>query len=478
MCYGRMPGVRILFVDPQGTVPGINAGLGYLSSVLHKAGHSVRVLDFNNYPQRRDERLLSALNNNNDVIGFSVKSNTIDEAARLALMARAHSGGSIIIAGGAGVTAEGCNILKDYTCFDYAFRGEAEQNIVPFLSAIDRKATLNEISGICFRDNDGIVDSGILHATSMDLLPFPEYSFFDYMDMQFLNYPLVTSRGCPYRCSYCSVRFVSGSRFRCRSAENIAEELLQAKRKYNIEHFEVIDDTFTQDMERAKGICREFIRKDIGLTWKCPNGIRADKTDKELFRLMRDSGCREVWFGVESLNEEVFKLIDKGEQIEDIERAVLNAKRAGLKVGAFFIIGLPGSTYEKDLETLSRAKKLKLDFCTWSVATPMPQTVMSEWVGKNGKLLNDYRKVSFFVEPKCVFDTECYTETLRLRMFYKGNLSFFRYDTLSGLTDPWEKVMKILKLVLEYDPTRFLLHIFMGAKYFFWLLLKNNRFKY
>lgn len=464
--------VKILFIDPPGTVPGVNTGLGYLAAALKKSGHEVRVLDFNNYPEHQEGRLITELKSGYDVIGFSVKFNTIRDSVRLAGLAKKHSSGCTLVAGGPGVTVEGCGFLGEYPVFDYAFRGESENSFVEFSAFLEEKRTLEEIPGICYKNNGKIDSTASFLIEDIESIPFPDYSDFDFFNMQKYNYPMVTSRGCPYNCSYCSVRLISGRKFRARTASHVVEELAQAKERYNIKQFEIVDDTFTQDVERAKDICRELIRRDLRLSWLCPNGIRADRTDEELFQLMWQSGCREVWIGVESLNEEVFELIKKGEKIEDIVRALKNAKKANLRIGAFFIIGLPNSTYEKDLETLRKAMNLGLDICTWSIATPMPQTTLKEWVEIHGKLLDDYKNVSFFVEPKCVFETEDYPESIRLRMFYKGNLSFYRYDTLTGEHQPLKKLLRILLLIFKFDPWRLPLHLLKGSRYFAWLVLR------
>src|SRR5208282_1124646 len=141
-----------------------------------------------------------------------------------------------------------------------------------------------------------------------------------------------------------SVSEISGNKLRKRSPENIIEELKYAKKKYGIKSFEIIDDLFNLDIERCKKICRAILNEHLELSWACPNGLRADRVDKELADLMVNSGCTSVMVGIESADPVVLNTIRKGETIEDIERGIRIFQNAGLNVGGYFIIGLPGDS--------------------------------------------------------------------------------------------------------------------------------------
>lgn len=466
--------VKVLLIDPWGSVVGINAGLAYLSGSLKKEGYQVKVLDFNNYPENQEKRLEKELSQGVDVIGFSVRFNTLMEATRLAEICRRISNDSTIVVGGPGVTVEWNTFLRENQVFDYGFLGEAEYSFPKFLKFLEGKLNIQKIPGLCYKENGEMKITKCEIVTELDKIPFPDFLSFDKFYPEKYSYPLVTSRGCPYNCSYCSVRLVSGSHFRYRSPEHVIMELVQAKEKYGISNFDIVDDTFTQNIDRAKEICKMMITEKLSLTWTCLNGIRADKTDKELFRLMKSACCREVWFGVETLNNEVFKLVNKGERIEDILRAITEAKGAGLRVGAFFIVGLPQSNFKKDMETLKKAKQLGIDTCTWSIATPMPGTTLWEWVKDNAIILDDYRNISFFVEPKVVFDTSDYTKEERLRVFYNGNLAFHRYDCLTSEFQLGKRIMAVLKIVMKYDLSRLPIHIISGFEILLQQFLKKN----
>jgi len=180
-----------------------------------------------------------------------------------------------------------------------------------------------------------------------DKYPFPDYSLFDsfnYLQTNwqtgFWAYPVMTSQGCPYQCSFCASR---NRKWLSRSAANCYEELKQAKVKYGIKYFEVLDDAFNVDRKRVLEFCA--LIKPLGLKWACTNGIRADKFDDETARAMKEAGCYHTGFGAESTDPGVLKQINKGESFEDIARAIDTAQKYFKMVSAFLIIGSSGSAH-------------------------------------------------------------------------------------------------------------------------------------
>ena len=190
-----------------------------------------------------------------------------------------------------------------------------------------------------------------------DAYPFPDYELFDSFNYLKTNwqtgfwaYPIMTSQGCPYQCSFCASR---NRKWLSRSALNCFEELQKAKQNYGIKYFEVLDDAFNIDKKRVLDFCA--LIKPLGLKWACTNGIRADRFDEELAVAMGAAGCYHVGFGAETADAEILRKINKGESFEDVSRAIAIAQQHLGMVSAFFIIGLPGSTYEKDKATLDWA---------------------------------------------------------------------------------------------------------------------------
>jgi radical SAM superfamily enzyme YgiQ (UPF0313 family) len=187
-----------------------------------------------------------------------------------------------------------------------------------------------------------------------DSYPFPDFSLFDSFEVFLRNwqsgqwpYGILTSVGCPFQCIYCAAR---NRGWHPRSAENCIEELKRAKKNYQICSFEILDDAFNIDKKRVIGFSKAV--KPLGLRWICANGLRADLFDEDQAKAMSASGCDSVSFGIESVEPEVLSKIKKGETIEQINKAVEIAKKYFKRVNGFFIIGLPTSSYKKDLGSI------------------------------------------------------------------------------------------------------------------------------
>ncbi|MFH1369301.1 MAG: radical SAM protein [Elusimicrobiota bacterium] len=449
--------MKIAFIDPPGDVSGFNTGLGYLSGVLRKLNHEVRVVDLNNDPSDAGDRLFKLAAWNPEIVGISLKTNAVRASKGIADLFK--NGKTKIIAGGPGVTCEGAKFIEENKEYDACFLGEAENTIARFIDFCGGRAGGLPLEGVCVRHGAETLCGEMTLTADIDSLPYPDYSVFDTAGLISGKYPLVTSRGCPYNCTYCSVNKISGVQWRKRAPENVVNELIEAKKRYNISGFDIADDNFTMDIERAKKICSLLIDSGLGLKWSCINGIRADRVDEELLALMKKSGCGVVWFGIESMTEELFNSIKKGEKLQSVINAVKMAKNAGISVCGFFIAGLPGSTYSKDMEGLKKSKTLGLDEALWSLATPYPHTELWDWSEKNAKWLCDYRDVSFFKLSKPVIETADYTGKERMKMFYKGNLAGFSYSCFFPKRIKLSHFLNFIACMIKYDFVNIGLHI-------------------
>jgi len=311
-----------IFVDPQGekNVAYPNLGLAYISAELQEEH---KIIDQYLIPFPKDR----FLNYKSDWVGVSVKMNTYKEAVRISELYKQKYPNAKIVWGGPHITSASHRIKKKNP---------------------DIKLFVGEWK----------------HTVDLDLLPFPDYSKFDsyhYLVERWqkgeLSYPIITSRGCPYQCTYCAVHLVAGRKWRARSTENCYEEIKQAKEKWHIKSFDILDDGFNIDKQRVIEFCK--LIKPLKLTWSCGNGIRADRFDEEMAKAMLEAGCRHVSFGIESVIPEVLQAVKKRETIEQIEKAIDIAKKY-FGVAGFFIIGLPNSSYERDLSSVRWAVKKQI----------------------------------------------------------------------------------------------------------------------
>lgn len=449
--------MKIAFVDPKGIHFGLNTGIAYVVSSLKKTRRGeIRVFDFNNNTARREERLADL--SSYDLIGFSIKSFTREDAVSIA--SHVKRPGNILVAGGPHITLDGMNFLSENSFFDYAIPGEGEYSMVQLIDAIEGKDKIENIHGIIYRKNGNPSANGVaVRIIDLDTLPFPDYCSFDSItEGRIYNYPLVTSRGCPYSCIYCCVREIIGKRWVARSVGNIIAELKEVQGKYSSKIFNIQDDNFTLDMRRALDFCDAVVREGLAFKWSCPNGVRADRIDEDLIAAMKRSGCFMAAFGIESGNEREFNSIKKGEKLQDIVNAVSLARKQGIYVVGNFIIGLPHSNLTSIRESIRFAKALHLKSCVFNLLVPFPRTRIWEWVGKNSRILMDWREG--FTQgkmPRIVFETDDFPRMDRIQAYYEANIKCYNYFAFMDEHESlFKNIWNIMKMIFRYD--RFNLH--------------------
>lgn len=459
--------MKLCIVDPKGVHFGLNTGIGYIAAYLKKqnALDDIKVFDFNNNSDDKDARIQEIAQY--DIIGFSLKSFTKDYALEIARKVKRKD--NILIAGGPHITLDGVNFFKDHELFDFGVAGEGEIATSQLLHALTSDKNYGAIKGLLYRKEGEIVFTGNAdRVTNLDAIPYPDYSVFDsVVDGVINNYPLVTSRGCPYLCTYCCVKVVMGRSWVARTVETVIDELTQAKERYRIRNFNIQDDNFSLDMKRAKSFCDALTRNKLELKWSCPNGIRADKVDDELMGKMRRAGCFAVALGIESGVEEEFKTIKKGEDLSDIVRAVEMARRNSISIFGNFIIGLPGSHLNSIRESVQFAKKLKLESCIFNLFVPFPGTEVWDWVKNNGHMLMDWKDgFTQGKNPRVVFETDNFTREERLQAYYEANIKCNNYFAFMDEHDSVpSNILNVLKNIIKYDSRNIFEHLFWSIKH-------------
>jgi len=370
-------------------------GLAYLSAMLNKIDIDHDILDLRLYPNWQ-EILVSKLKENNYTIA-GMASTVFDHpsAKKLASIIKGHSKETKVIVGGAHPTLVKDKILKEDKNFDFVLVGEGELTFSELCIALRDNKDFNEIKGLVFRkENKIITNQERIFNNNLDELPYPDYSKFDlkkyHGDTTIKGiikrktiFPMSTSRGCPYSCTFCSVPVFTGKLFRIRSPENVIGEMKMLKEKYNVGKIDILDDNFTMNLARAKNICKLMIENNINVKWSTPNGVRADRLDDELVGLMKKSGCDDIAVGIESVDNDVLKKMKKGENIEAIERGIDLLKKHNINIKGFFIIGSNGETKESALRMIEFAKKHNFKQARFSMLIPYPGTEMASWIDQN-----------------------------------------------------------------------------------------------
>ena len=425
--------MRVLLVSPKSNLwnsrKHIHMGLGYLAGALLAAGYNdVTLFD----AEVEEESLAVHLGRERyDVVGISSPTPLIYEAWQAAAQAKAQ--GAITILGGPHLT-----LMPDESMqrpeVDLVVRGEAEETIVEIVREIERQApgvkrqTAREASGLLLAATEGGPALGVcnfaaipgvswrdgagrvIHNPDRPLrkeiegIPWPAYHLFkierytnlqpltDGLDPKARSYTLVTSRGCPYQCVYCS-KPITGNTWRARSPEDVIAEWRYLVREMGATEIGITDDVWNLKLERAKEICRLLIAEGLNkVPWVTIHGMRADHTDGELFRLMKEAGCKRVGFGVESGNQAVLDSIKKRQTLDDVRQAFQEAKATGLQTMGFFIFGLPADTEATMEDTIRFALELDPDLANFMIAAPYPGTELWEIARRDGRLFSlDWR---------------------------------------------------------------------------------------
>jgi radical SAM superfamily enzyme YgiQ (UPF0313 family) len=464
--------MKVALIDPPSISKGFNLGLGILAARLKKQGCDVKVIDLNNRRGNYAERIKSILNYG--MIGISIKSFTLKSAYRIIKEIDRKD----IFCGGPHVILDGVKLLNEIPEIEIGFVSEAEDSLIEVLESKTKGYSLNNIEGIVYRKNThpgGIyVSSPRPFNNDIDTFPFPDYSTFDSVKKGIYNYPILTSRGCPYSCVYCCVGKISGKKIRYRSIENVLQELNVAQRRFLSKKFSILDDNFTFDITRAKKFCKALKKSNLDLTWGCPNGVRADRIDEELVSLMKDSGCEQATIGIENLDEKIFQSIKKGESKETIIKTIGLFKKYRIKIDGFFIIGLPGDTFIKAKHSVIEARRLGLNHIGWNMFVPYPHTEAWEWARKNANILSDWKDGFHFgpnVSP--TFETNEFSKKEMVCAYRLANIKCKNYSIFINNEVPLlVNCINLLIFILRYDAIGLFSHI----KYIFSNLVRFKKY--
>jgi magnesium-protoporphyrin IX monomethyl ester (oxidative) cyclase len=262
---------------------------------------------------------------------------------------------------------------------------------------------------------------------------------------------MITSRGCPYNCVFCSNCVVWGKKWRARSPKSVVDELEHVIKTYGIKQVDVSDDNLTLDKERMAQICELIVQRGLRVEWFTPNGVRADTLDEPLLRKMKRAGCKKIRLAPESgVQRVVDDVIRKNLDLKSVERAVIACKRVGIKVGCFFVLGLIGETKADIEETIKFAYKLKklgADNFIFSIAMPLYGTEFFEQAKQGGFLREGFCDYALAATEPLVETPEFSADDLR-ELCARANLvnpTFTRYKILRAIRNPKKTIKLLLK---------------------------------
>jgi anaerobic magnesium-protoporphyrin IX monomethyl ester cyclase len=345
-------------------------GLGYLASFLKLKGHEVDIIDFNISQNRIDL-------NEYDVVGISCDTARYLSALELAKQVRKTK--AKIVMGGPHVTFMDEEPLKNGLA-DYIVRGEGEETMAELLDSIEGKFAVDEVAGISFMHKSEIIRTPDRKAPDFSIIPPPDRKLLKIESYQWLEMggrkitSLLTSRGCPYNCTFCSSSMFSGTTWRALSAEKVVDEIEDIVCNYGFDGIAFLDDNFTLNPKRVKNICREIIRRRLDTYWWCFSRADILLSNEDMVKEMAEAGARYIFIGFESSKEDTLKHYKKRITTEQSVEAVKLLKSHGISTHASFIIGDITETKGMALDTIRFARELSPDAVQFSILTPYPGT--------------------------------------------------------------------------------------------------------
>lgn len=331
-------------------------GILYLSAYLRREGVNVEVIDLTNKENCLEEVLQ---NLNFSVVGLSSTTPQYPLVKKIKDIIKRNNPSTVIVIGGAHASSNIQRCIDD--AFDVVVVGEGERALLDIIHKHERHEEIQKVIRFPYIEN-------------LDSVPFPARDMIKLHDYGYevdggKATTIITSRGCPYECAFCSKDVWSrGVRFH--GIEYVVEEIRLLSEKYGFRHLLFLDDLFTMNKKRLLAICERI--KNLGLKWRCY--VRANNMTKEMLTVMKEAGCVEVGVGVESGSQKILDVVDKGTKVEDNTRLVLDCKEVGIAVNVFLMIGLPGETYETVEETRMWMEKVRPDKFGFNIFAPYSGT--------------------------------------------------------------------------------------------------------
>lgn len=355
--------------------------LCYVATLLKNKGHKIHYIDsvIQEFNQKKTIQEIAKISP--DLIYIETATSTFNYDKLFINQLKEKYPQIKIIVAGSHVTYDPIVAMRQAK-IDVVIKGEQDYTALNLITAFSKNKPLNKIKGICFRKNGKIINNANAELIKdLDNLPFPDRSLIPhqwYIEGHTKKKPftfVMTSRGCPNKCSYClwpNVYFKHKVRFR--SVENIVDEIEWLIKNYNIKEIFFDDDTFNTSKERVKAICKEIINRNIKILWSC--SARVDKIDIEMLNLMKKSGCKLICFGAESASQETLNKIHKGITVEQIKSAVKLTKEVKIITHLNFMFGFPWETEQDIKDTINFALELNPDTVQFSLVFPHPGSKM------------------------------------------------------------------------------------------------------
>jgi anaerobic magnesium-protoporphyrin IX monomethyl ester cyclase len=373
-------------------------GLASIAAYLESCGFHADIIDCFAHPNSGEKIEAYVRQHRPKFVGATCTTAGFLDAVRIFATIKEINPETLSIAGGPHVSALREQIIRDYQAVDYVVVGEGE---TPLRRLMETQGDPGAIAGLVYRRNGEVVFSGVQKdLLELDTLPLPAYDkiegFPHRYQLPIFNYPktpntsCISSRGCPYQCSYCD-RSVFRRSFRYNSADYLYRHLQVLREKFGIRHINFYDDQFTFNRERVVAICRRLMDEPLGMTFNC--AVRAEHVDPELLALMKRAGCWMISLGIETGDPDLLAQHRQNADLEMMSRTIRQVHQAGIRVKGLFMIGLPGETEQSFRRTMDYVFAQPIDDLNVAKFTPFPGSPLYERIHSLGQFDESWEKM-------------------------------------------------------------------------------------
>jgi len=333
--------------------------LGYIAAVLEKVGHEVTIVDSPAYPYTIEEASEKIAEKRPDAFGITATTHNRFSAIKLCQQVKSKTK-ALVFTGGPHFALTARDALQNVNSIDIVVRGEGEFAAKEILDAYYKGESPQGIQGVVYRDKSGEIKETALrpYMTDLDALPLVAWHLFDLKkyhatlegEYKTPSIGVISSRGCPYDCTFCANRHFWQCTWRTRSPKSFVDEIELLHKEYGYKGFDIWDDTLTISKKRVREICEEITKRKLDIVWYAR--ARVNTVDRELLKLMRKSGCQAISYGVESGSESILRNIKKNITIAQVKEVIKTSAELGFYIKAFFMFSLPGESARDTKETL------------------------------------------------------------------------------------------------------------------------------
>lgn len=411
----------------------VSNALLYLAAMTRHHGYNTKIIDALALKLETEKLAKLILEQNPKYVGITSVTMDIFRSHELAKLIKEANPNITVINGGPHMSAAAKETMERMPYFDIGVIGEAEGIIIDLLDTLEGrgKAKLMNVNGLIYRERGDLkMTAPASLVQDLDTLPVPAWDLLPDMK-KFYFAPawtkhggqaatIITSRGCPYKCTYCD-RSVFGNKVRYHGPKYTLNMIRTLKKKYGIGHFRIGDDNFIMHRERLAEICQGIIREKLEVSWSCLS--RADLINEKFLEEVKQAGCWSIAFGIESGSQKIHDFEKKKMSLERIAEAIALCRKYKIKTISFNIIGHPLETIETIKETIEFNKKIKVDDFKTQFMTPFPGTELYQDADKLGKFDKSWEKMVVFSDP--IFIPNGLTKEDLIKWNKKGFISFY-----------------------------------------------------